>query len=99
MNYLDCRHNIVQAFEGKRYDPATNKGPLTKNMVEKIARSGLTYEDLKKLHIKCGEVGLIAILSKPPCGSMSSSSIIYIWRSGSYTFASQRLVEKKHGGR
>ena len=63
MNYLDRRHNIVQAFEGKLYDSATNKGPVTKNMVEKIAGSGLTYK----------EVGLIAILSKPPCGSMSSS--------------------------
>ena len=64
MNYLDRRHNIVQAFEGKLYDPATNKGPLTKNMVKKIAGSGLTYEDLKKMYIKYGEVGLIAILSK-----------------------------------
>ena len=73
MNYLDRRHNIVQAFEGKLYDSATNKGPVTKNMVEKIAGSGLTYEDLKKLYIKYGEVGLTAILSKPPCGSMSSS--------------------------
>ena len=45
-------------------NPATNKGPLTKNMVEKIAGSGLTYEDLKKMYIKYGEVGLIAILFK-----------------------------------
>ena len=73
MNYLDRRHNIVQAFKGKLYDPATNKDPVTKNIVEKIAGSGLTYKDLKKLYIKYGEVGLIAILSKPPCGSMSSS--------------------------
>ena len=73
MNYLDRRHNIVQSFEGKLYDPATNNGPLTKNMVEKVAGSGLTYEDLRKLYTKYGEEGPLAILSKPPCGSNMSS--------------------------
>ena len=50
-----------------------NNGRLTKNMVEITAGNGPTYEGSKKLYIKYGKEGLMAILSKLPCGSMSSS--------------------------
>ena len=74
MNSLDHRHNIMQSFDGNLYHPRSN-GPLTKNMVEKIAGSGLSYEDLKRTFIKYGKEGIEAILSKPPtCLSANSKA-------------------------
>ena len=72
MNCFDHRNNIMQSFQGKLYHPDTKNGPLKMNMVEKIARSGLSNKDLKRLQTKYGKEGVIAILSKPP-SSLSPS--------------------------
>ena len=42
-------------------------------MVEKIAGSGLAYEDLMSVYSRYGKQGIIAILSRPPSCSTSSS--------------------------
>ena len=65
LQYLDRRHEILGSMQFKLYDP-TGGGVITKSMAEKIAGSGLTYEDLLKLFKEFGKPGLISILSKPP---------------------------------
>lgn len=74
LNYLDRRHIIEQSFHGKLYHPHRKDGPVTKNMVEKIAGSGLAYDDLTRLFSRYGKEGLVAIFSKPPSSSSSSSA-------------------------
>ena len=49
MKYFDRRHNNMQTFNEIVCDPRTKKGFLKKNMVEKIAGSGLTYSDLSEV--------------------------------------------------
>ncbi|KAK2566044.1 hypothetical protein P5673_010370 [Acropora cervicornis] len=49
LEYLDGRHKILQSFRGKLYNPERNDGAITKSIAEKIAGSGLAYEDLKNL--------------------------------------------------
>jgi DNA polymerase III epsilon subunit-like protein len=65
LQYLDKRHEILKSMEYKLYNP-TGDGVITKSMAEKIAGSGLTYDDLSKLFKDFGKPGLISILSKPP---------------------------------
>ena len=66
LEYLDGRHKILQSFRGKLYNPERNDGAITKSIAEKIAGSGLAYEDLKNLYNRYGKEGVIAILSRPP---------------------------------
>lgn len=75
MKYLDRRHNNMQTFNEILFDPRTKNGAgfLKKNMVEKMAGSGLTYSDLSKVFDKYGKDGLIAILSNPPSNGLQSS--------------------------
>ena len=49
LEYLDGRHKLLQSFRGKLYNPERNDGAITKNIAEKIAGSGLAYEDLKNV--------------------------------------------------
>lgn len=65
LQYLDRRHEILKSMKYKLYNP-TGDGVVTKSMAEKIAGSGLTYNDLSKLFKDFGTPGLISILSKPP---------------------------------
>ena len=65
LQHLDKRHEILKSMEYKLYNP-TGDGIITKSMAEKIAGSGLTYDDLSKLFRDFGKPGLISILSKPP---------------------------------
>ena len=67
--YLDRRHLLMQSFKDNLYHPQY----LKKNIVEKISGSGLAFEDLKTVYNKFGKEGLIAILSKPPTSSPSTS--------------------------
>ena len=48
LEYLDRRHKILQSFRGKLYNPERNDSAITKTIAEKIAGSGLAYEDLKR---------------------------------------------------
>ena len=63
--YLDRRYQLMKTFETKLYSP-TGDGAITRSMAEKIAGSGLSYEDFVRLFDTFGREGLVAILSKPP---------------------------------
>ena len=72
LEYLDGRHQILQSFRGKLYNPERNDGFITKTIAEKIAGSGLGYEDLKNVYSRYGKYGVIAILSRPPSSATST---------------------------
>jgi DNA polymerase III epsilon subunit-like protein len=64
--YLDKRYHLLQTMKYKLYsDVNSDQAPITKSMAEKIAGSGLSYDDLKTLFVHHGKKGLIAVLSKP----------------------------------
>ncbi len=64
--YLGKRYHLLQTMKYKLYsDVNSDQAPITKSMAEKIAGSGLSYDDLKKLFVHHGKKGLIAVLSKP----------------------------------
>lgn len=48
--YLDHRHEILQTFKGKRYHESIKDFPVTRQMAEKIAGSGLAYQDLQNTY-------------------------------------------------
>ena len=73
MKYLDDRHNRLLSFRGKLYHPGHQDSPVNQNMAEKMAGSGLKYEDLKDLFQSFGRKGLVCILSKPPLSARSSA--------------------------
>ena len=68
MEYLDRRHERISNLTCLRSYPQTN-ADITCYMIEKIAGSGLTYQDLAKVYKRHGEVGLVAILSNTPSSS------------------------------
>ena len=74
MKYLDHRHRLVQTFQGKLFTSASNASVISKGIVEKIAGSGLPYNDLEKTYRKFGQDGLFALLSKPPSSASASPS-------------------------
>lgn len=65
MTYLDRRHEILQTFSGRLFDPRDDSGAIKQSMAQKIAGSGLSYSHLKELYLKFGTKGLLAI-SMPP---------------------------------
>ena len=58
LEYLDRRQMLMQSFK------SSLSQCLRKSMTEKIAGSGLAFEDLKRVYSKYGKKGVIAILSK-----------------------------------
>ena len=73
MKYLDNRHRRLLTFQGKLYHPGRGDGPIKQNIAEKIAGSGLEYDDLKKLYQRYERKGLVCILTKPPSSLRSSA--------------------------
>lgn len=72
--YLDRRHELLQTFRGKLFHPTNaDQFPIKQQMAEKIAGSGLSYEDLQNVFTKFGENGLIGVLSIPPSSSDSKT--------------------------
>ena len=69
---LDRRHEILQTFSGRRFDPRDDKRAVKQSMAQKIAGSGIFYSHLKELYLKFGTKGLLAILSKPPSQSTAT---------------------------
>ena len=55
----------LQTFSGNLYDPVNDKGIIKKAMANKIAGSGIAYQDLHGLFREAGRKGIIAILSMP----------------------------------
>ena len=72
MSYLDRRHEILQTFSGRLFDPSDDNGVIKQSMAQKIAGSGLSYSHLKELYLKFGTKGLLAILSMPPSQSTAT---------------------------
>ena len=64
--YHDRRNNRLQTFAGNMFDPANDKGLIKKAMANKIARSGIAYQDHVDLFREAGREGIVAILSLPP---------------------------------
>lgn len=48
MRYIDNCHKLLQTFSRKLYNLGHDNGPVKQNIAEKIAGSGLSYEDLLK---------------------------------------------------
>ena len=68
--YLNTRHQLLQTMKYKLYsEVSSNEAPITKSLAEKIAFSGLSYDDLQHLYANHGKKALIAVLPKPPSTS------------------------------
>lgn len=72
MSYLDRRHEILQTFSGRLFDPRDDNGAIKLSMAQKIAGSELSYSHLKELYLKFGTKGLLANLSMPPSQSTAT---------------------------
>lgn len=58
----------LSSMKGKLYQPQRyegTRGAITESMAKKIAESGLTYQDLKKVYRRCGREGLERLLKAP----------------------------------
>ena len=75
MKYLDHRHALLQTFKGKLFHPTDASFPVKQQIVEKIAGSGLSYQDLTNIFDKFGEKGLIGVLSLPPSTSSTANKL------------------------
>ena len=75
MKYLDHRHQLLRTFTGTLYRPNDNQSPLSHGMAQKIAGSGLSYDDLFTLYSKFGKAGVIAVLSMEPTTSHENKQI------------------------
>ena len=58
-SFLDHRHELMQSFRGKLYNPGRDDRHVKQNIAEKIAGSGLSYKDPKTLYAKFGAAGLV----------------------------------------
>ena len=72
LKYLDNRHQRLLSFRGKLYNPGHAGSPIKQGIAEKIAGSGLAYEDLKDLYQRFGRKGLVCILTRPPLSTRST---------------------------
>ncbi|XP_068673244.1 uncharacterized protein [Montipora foliosa] len=72
MSYMDRRHEILQTFSGRLFDPRDDNGAIKQSMAQKVAGNGLSYSHLKELYLKFGTKGLLAILSMPPSQSTAT---------------------------
>ena len=75
MKYLDHRHQLLRTFTGTLYRTNDNQSPLSHGMAQKIAGSGLSYDDLFILYSKFGKTGVIAVLSMEPTASHETKQI------------------------
>ena len=72
MKYLDSRHRKLMSLRGKLYNSGGD-GPIKQNIAEKIAGSGLEYDDMRNLYLRFGKKGLDSVLTKPPLSTISSA--------------------------
>ena len=72
LKYLDNRHQRLLSFRGKLYNPGHADSPIKQSIAEKIAGSGLRYEDMNNLYQRFGRKGLVCILTRPPLSSRAS---------------------------
>ena len=73
MKYLDRRYELLQTFRGTLYHPTNAEFPIKQQIAEKIAGSGISYQDLKNVFKKFGAKGLVGVLSLPPSSATSKA--------------------------
>ncbi|PFX24896.1 hypothetical protein AWC38_SpisGene10486 [Stylophora pistillata] len=73
MDFLDGRHERMYTFKDKLYLQGDNGLLVKENIIQKIAESGLCYDDLKDLYNNGGKEALVSILSKSPTTSRRSA--------------------------
>jgi len=71
--YLDRRHDLLQTFRGTLFHPTNAEFPITQQMAQKIAGTGISYRDLKNVFEKFGAKGLVGVLSLPPSSTTSKA--------------------------
>ena len=62
----------MQTLRSKLYNEAGNDGAITKHMTEKIAGSGLDFDDLQRVFTEFGKKGWFAILSMTPTSNQQT---------------------------
>ena len=72
VKYLDDSHDRLLTFRNQLYDE-TEQSVVTKSLAKKLADSGLTMSDLRKLYTSAGPRGIAALLSHPPSSSEGKS--------------------------
>ena len=73
MKYFDRRYELLQTFRGTLYHPTNGEFPIKQEIAEKIAGSGISYQDLKNVFEKFGAKGLVGVLSLPPSSATSKA--------------------------
>ena len=58
---------------GTLYHPTNAEFPIKQQIAEKIAGSGISYQDLKNVFKKFGAKGLVGVLSLPPSSATSKA--------------------------
>ena len=72
VKYLDNSHDRLVTFRNKLYDE-TERSVISKSLAKRLADSGLTIDDLRKLYTSAGARGVAVLLSNPPSGSKGKS--------------------------
>ena len=73
MKYLGHRYELLQTFRGTLYHPTNAEFPIKQQIAEKIAGSGISYQDMKNVFKKFGAKGLVGVLSLPPSSATSKA--------------------------
>ena len=73
LKYLDRRFELLQTFRGTLFHPTNTEFPIKQQMTEKIAGSGIPYQDLRNVFEKFGVKGLVGALSLPPSSYTSKT--------------------------
>ncbi|XP_078380315.1 uncharacterized protein LOC144663289 [Oculina patagonica] len=72
MMFLDERFARIQTFQDKLLTQDDNS-VIKESLIQKIAESGLSYEDLQHLYTHGGKEALVAVLSRAPTGAIRST--------------------------
>ena len=72
VKYLDNSHDRLVTFRYKLYDK-TERSVMSKSLAKRLAYSGLTMNDLRKLYTSAGAQGVAVLLSNPLSGSKGKS--------------------------
>ena len=65
LDFLDKKHDILQTFVGNLFCPNSAESAISKTIADKIAGSGLSYENLSSVYQTFGDAGIVGILSGP----------------------------------
>ena len=65
MMYLDERFVRMQTFKNNLFSQSGN-GLIKQSLIQKLAESGLSYQDLHHLYSTGGKEALVAVLSRAP---------------------------------